>query len=346
MPIGPSHGSRGGGGFSRGSDGGRPRGHSHSHSGGSFLGSVVGHVLGAAILTAGARRRRRRFESRYGYNPSDDDLNSMPTRKAPTFLLVIAIIIAIISAFTMTLRNGTLNQIKTLEETTAIIKTDMTEYRDLITNATPSGNNGFYTTTATFNQIKYSSYSDNPTTPAYYLDFTQNGVQYYFIVYEYEDHLGETYIGTTYTQFSANQIQAMNGEIEIAYCAKANNDHYSINLNYNFENCAEYKYYLSKIDTYKASAKSSLTTFLVELAIASLFVALYIVKLKKYKKLVAQDEELLYKKQQAEVDKAEAEADAAQQVAQRHNRFCQYCGGQLDADSNTCTSCGAKFGQN
>ena len=51
------------------------------------------------------------------------------------------------------------------------------------------------------------------------------------------------------------------------------------------------------------------------------------------------------KKQQAEVDKAEAEADAAQFAAQRHNRFCQYCGGQLDAESNICTSCGAKFSQ-
>lgn len=343
MPIGPSHGARGGGGFSRGSDGGRSRG---SSSGGSFLGSVVGHVLGAAILTAGARRRRRRFEQRYGYNPSDDDYNSMPSRRAPTFLLVIAIIVAVISAFTMTLRNGTLNQIKTLKETTAIIKTDMTEYKELIDKANLNlADDEYYKTTATFRQIKFSSYSDNPTTPAYYLDFTQNGVQYYFIVYEYEDHLGETYIGTTYTQFSSNQIQSMDGEIEIAYCAKANGDHYSINLNYNFENCAEYKYYLSKIEAYEASAKSSLTTFLVELAIVALFVVLYIFKLKKYKKLIAQDEELLLKKQQAEVDKAEAEADTAQFVAQRHNRFCQYCGGQLNADSNTCTSCGAKFSQ-
>ena len=85
--------------------------------------------------------------------------------------------------------------------------------------------------------------------------------------------------------------------------------------------------------------------FIVELVVIALFVVLYILKLKKYRKLINQDEELILKKQQAEVDKAEAEADAAQNAAQRHNRFCQYCGGQLDADSNTCTSCGAKFSQ-
>ena len=67
--------------------------------------------------------------------------------------------------------------------------------------------------------------------------------------------------------------------------------------------------------------------------------------MKKHHKLVAQDEELLLKKQQAEVEKAEAEADAAQSIAANHNRFCQYCGGQLDANSHTCTSCGAKFTQ-
>ena len=344
MPIGPSHGAHGGGGFSRGSDGGRSRGGS---GGSSFLGEVVGHVLGAAILTAGARRRRRRFEQRYGYNPSDDDFNSLPSRRAPTLFLVLAIIVAVISGFTMSLRSGSLNRVETLQETTAIIKADFTDYRDLINNANlDDPNDEYHKTTATFTLIKYSTYSDNPTQPAYYLDFTENGVQYYFIVYEYEDlETHETYKGTTYTQFSANQVQQLNGEIEIAYCAKANGDHYSINLNYNFENCAEYKHYLTMIDSNKESAKTLLTAFLVELAIVALFVVIYVLKLKKYKKLIAQDEELIIKKQQAEVNKAEAEADAAQIVAQRHNRFCQYCGGQLDADSNTCTSCGAKFSQ-
>ena len=345
MPIGPSHGSRGGGGFSRGSDGGRSRG---SSSGGSFLGSVVGHVLGAAILTAGARRRRRRFEQRYGYNPSDDDYNSMPSRRAPTFLLVIAIIVAVISAFTMTLRNGSLKTQESYESNITQMTEDWLEYKELIENATPEGTNGFYKTTAEFSTTKRDYYTSNPTIKGAYFDFNLNGTAYYFIVYEFQAPTGhngamETKRGTTYSQFSASQVDGWNGQI--AYKITDSGEVYSINLNYNLETCAEYKYNLAMATAAKESAKAFLRTFFIELAIVALFVVLYIFKLKKYKKLVAQDEELLLKKQQAEVDKAEAEADTAQFVAQRHNRFCQYCGGQLDADSNTCTSCGAKFSQ-
>ena len=341
MPIGPSHGARGGG-FSSGSDGGRSRSSSKS-GGGSFLGSVVGHVLGAAILTAGARRRRRRFEQRHGYNPSDDDFNSMPRRKAPTLFLVLAIITAVIAAFTMTLRNGVVRSKEKYENTVAIMTEDWNEYKTLIEKA-EDGTANYYTATAEFNTRKYESHTANPTETGYYYDFTLNGISYYFIVYEYVDHSGEVYKGTTYSQFSANQVQQLNGELEIAYFDD-NGDHYSINKSYNFETSPEHKYYLSLVAGNASSAKTFLTAFIVEILVIALFVALYILKLKKYKKLIAQDEELILKKQQAEVDKAEAEADAAQHVAERHNRFCQYCGGQLDADSNTCTSCGAKFSQ-
>ncbi len=339
MPIGPSHGARGGG-FSGGSNN-RSRGSSNDR--GSGLGSFVGGMLGAAFLTAGARRRRRRYEERYGYNSPNDEYNSTPRRKAPTLFLVLAIITAVISAFTMTLRNGFVNSKQKYENTMAVMSQDAIEYNNLIEKA-EAGTTNYYTTTAEFANRKFETYSDNPSSSGYYLDFILNGVSYYFIVYEYVDHTGATYKGTTYSQFSANQIQQLNGEIEISYFDD-NGDHYSINSNYVLETCAEYKYYASLAAANASSAKTFLTAFIVELLIVALFVALYILKLKKYKKLVAQDEELIMKKQQAEVDKAEAEADAAQSVAERHNRFCQYCGGQLDADSNTCTSCGAKFSQ-
>lgn len=340
MPIGPSHGARGGG-FSSGSDSGRSRGGS-SRGGGSFLGSVVGHVLGAAILTSGARRRRRRFESRHGYTPSDEEYNSMPRRKAPTIFLILAIITAVIAAFTMVFRNTAVSNAKNYTNRVEIMKSDWLEYKDLIDKAKEGGHEGYYTTTAYFSTNKYSSYSANPTKPGAYLDFTENGIQYYFIVYTYEVN-GEDYKGSTYTQFSASQINGWNGEI--AYRVTDSGEVYSINLNYNLETCAEYKYYNKLITSYNDTAKNHLIAFIVELLIIALFVFLYVIKLKKHKKLVAQDEELLLKKQQAETEKAEAEADAAQSIAQRHNRFCQYCGGQLDADSNTCASCGAKFSQ-
>lgn len=343
MPIGPSHGARGGG-FSRGSDGGRSR--RSSGGGSSFLGEVVGHVLGAAILTAGARRRRRHFEHRYGYNPSDDDLNAMPRRRTPTFLLVIAIVVALISGFTMMLRNGAARNVDILNGKISDMKADWVEYRELIDTANLNQDDNYYLTTAEFSLMKYSSYPDNPSTPASYYDFKLNDTSYYFVVYKYVDHNLIQHTATTYSQYPPSKIQSMSGEIQIAYFDDGS-DHYSINLDLaeKVEDCAEYKYHFATKIIAEESAKKFLTAFIVELLIVALFVTLYVLKLRKHNKLVAQDEELLFKKQQAETEKAEAEADAAQYAAQRHNRFCQYCGGQLDADSNTCSSCGAKFSQ-
>ena len=342
MPIGPSHGARGGG-FSSGSDGGRSR---RSSGGSSFLGEVVGHVLGAAILTAGARRRRRHFEHRYGYNPSDNEINSMPRRRTPTYLLFFAIFIAIISAFTMMIRNGAVQRLTTVEGKISDMQSDWTEYRELIDKAKLNLDDNYYIIEAQFSPVKYSYYSDNPSMPAAYYDFKLNDTSYYFVVYSYTDHNHITHKGATYSQFPASKIQTMNGRVQIAYFDDGS-DHYSINLDLpeKVEDCAEYKYQLASKILAKESANKFLIAFIVEILIVALFVTLYILKLRKHNKLVAQDEELLFKKQQAETERAEAEADAAQYAAQRHNRFCQYCGGQLDADSNTCSSCGAKFSQ-
>ena len=342
MPIGPSHGSRGGSSsFGGGHSGGSSR---SSRSSGSSLG---GAIIGGLIYSMFANRRRRHFHNHYGYDPSPDEINSMPRRATPTKYLIFAIVFAIISAITMFVHVTYSNNVKSLNNTISIMKNDYyNDYKPMFDKATESGTDGYYITTATFKNYKYISYSDNPTSTGYYLDFVKDNISYYFIVYSYYDlRTGELCNGTTYSQFSANEVQNLNGKIKIAYFSKNGEPSYSMNTNYNFETCAEYKYYSDLASTYKNSATKSLLIFIAEIAVVGLFVTLYILKLKKYKKLIAQDEELLFKKRQAETEKAQAEAEEAKLDVINKNRFCQYCGSKIDPNTNSCTSCGASVSE-
>ena len=346
MPIGPSHGSRGGGSSFGGSSGGSRR-----SGGGSNLG---GAILGGIIYGLFAGRRRRRYEQMNGNGE-----NQLPYRPRPTKYLVFAIIFGIFAAFTMFIRIALVNTMKSYQNTLDIMRTDYTQsYKPLIDNVkgydTPAAGSidcggGCYKTIATFKNSSgyvstYTSYKDNPQNVGAYLDFSEDGISYYFIVYEYKDaRTGQRAKGTTYTQFSANQYQNMRGSIEIAYYSVAGQESYSINTSYTNLETPEYKNYEEVVESNKDVAGVFLIAFLVEVALVALFVFLYVKKLKKYKKLVAQDEELLLQKRQAETEKAQAEAQEAQIDAHRKNRFCQYCGSQIDEDSNSCSSCGAKF---
>ncbi len=345
MPIGPSHGSRGGGSSFGGSSGGS------RSSGGSNLG---GAILGGIIYGLFAGRRRRRYEQMNGNGE-----NQLPYRPRPTKYLVFAIIFGIFAAFTMFIRTALVNTMKSYQNTLEIMRTDYTQYyKPLIDSvkgfSTPAAGSiecgdGCYKTIASFENSSgfvstYTSYRDNPQNVGAYLDFSEDGISYYFIVYEYRDaRTGKLAKGTTYTQFSASQYQNLKGEIEIAYYSAEGKESYSINTSYTSLETPEYENYEDVVEGNKDAAGIFLIAFLVEVALVALFVFLYVKKLKKYKKLVAQDEELLLQKRQAETEKAQAEAQEAQIDAQRKNRFCQYCGSQIDENTNTCSSCGAKF---
>lgn len=360
MPIGPSHGSRGGGGgrsfggggFSFGGGSRRSSSSRHDRRSSSSGSSLGGAIIGGLIYSAFADRRRRRFHNRYGYDPTPDEINSMPRRKSPTIFLILAIVVAFFSMMTMSIRSSIVKTAESYETRLAQMNEDYTQYyKPMFDKATESGTDGYYKTTATFTNSlgtvsKYTSYSDNPKTPGAYLDFIEDGFSYYFIVYEYVDaRTGADCIGTTYTQFSSNQYLAPNGEtgkIEIAYYSVAGEESYSMNTSYKPTTCAEFEHYEDIAEDNRESAKTFLLAFIVEILIVAGLVALFVLKLKKHKKLVKQDEELLYQKRQAETQKAQAEAQEAQFDAQRKNRFCQYCGSQIDENSNVCSGCGAR----
>lgn len=343
MPVGPSHGSRGGSSFSGGSSfnsGSSNRSNSGSSSGNSFWGAFIGGMVGGAL----SQRRRNRFYSRYGYYPEDKDIESMPKRNPPTFLLVLSIICAFICLVTFFIRQDTVSTRDAISARISIMETDWVEYKNLIDTAKLNdSSDDYYITTAEFGNLKYTYYDDNPTAPGAYLDFTSNGISYYFIVYEYTDYDGNEYTGSTYTQFSASQIANLGGEIEIAYFSKSGSEHYSINTNYELDKCQEYVEYKRLLSSYQKSAKNLVIAIVVELAVVALFVTLYILKLKKYNTLIKQDEELLFQKKQAETAKAQAEAEVVKTEVSNKNRFCKYCGCKIEPGANSCSACGAKL---
>lgn len=329
MPIGPSHGGRrGGGGFSS-SRGGRSRG---SSGGGNFLGSLIGGMIGGAISS----RRRERY-SGGGYNGNDNYPvePATPSRRRPTVFLVLAIVMAVITFFTIMSAISFSNK-------ASIMKTDYEEYKSLITTARDQEslddsdpNKTHFIATALFSKTKYSSYNANPTTKGIYLDFTVDNVQYYFIVYTYKDESGVTHTGTTYSQFSSSQATGWDGEI--AY-AKIDGQYVSMNTSYTskaIEECAEYKYTRSLVSRNIWIAVGGVVLF-------ALFVTLYILKLRKYHKLVKEDEIAYSQKQQAEVNEAQAKAETAQKEADQKNRVCAFCGSTVPDDEDTCPACGSR----
>ena len=357
MPIGPSHGSRGGGGRSFGGGGrsfgggGNRRSSSSSSSGSNLAGAIIGGL----IYSAFADRRRRRFSRRYGYDPTPDEINSMPRRTAPTIFLVLAIIVAFFSFVTMSIRSSAISSAESTETTMSIMRDDYNnDYKPMIEavkgNPTQTEvgvsvdcGNGYYKTKATYSTTKHSYYHANPQEPGVYEDFTEDNITYYFIVYTYYDVVaGKETTGTTYSQFSPTQTTS--GVIEIAYFNDETED-YSMNTSYDIDECAEYEYYEDRAENQRESAKTMLIAFIVELLIVAGLVTLYVFKLKKYRKLVKQDEDLLYQKRQAETQKAQAEAQEAQIDVQRKNRFCVYCGSQIDEHTNTCSGCGARVSE-
>ncbi len=351
MPIGPSHGSRSGGSSFGGGSSGRSGGGRRSSGGSNLLGAILGGIIYSAFAN-----RRPRY-----YNDAGEPVNEngLPYRPRPTRFLVWAIIFAVFAAITMVIRGALVNTMTEYKNTLEIIRTDYEQsYKPMIDavagSADPTGvgdvvdcGNGYYKTIASFENAGgtvsvYTSYGDNPSKPGAYFDFEEDNISYYFLVYKYVDHNGDTYIGMTYTQFSASQYKNLGGEIEIAYHSKTGGERYSINTNYTTYETAEYKYYEETAEGNEDAALIFMIVFFVELGLIALFVLIYIKKMKKYKALVAEDEAVFQQKKQAEAQEAQAKAEHAERAAKSVGRVCKYCGCDVPDGANVCPGCGSR----
>ena len=366
MPIGPSHGARGG----RGGDGNR----GSSSGGGKLFGAILGGVIGGA-LTAGASKRRREHYYRghnhnhYDHHDDYEESAATPSRRKPTRWLTAAIVILFIMLFTVMVRNGF---VKSKEEDLAYVANmvlDKEEWENhyekaLSQQAAINAASGatkenliktrtHFTTTATFTKGYYpkTSYGANPQNPNYYEYCDFNDYKYYFIVYEFnyvvydENGVAKTKseIGTTYAHYTINSVP--NGEINIVYFIDDNGkalstDTYFVNNELNGER-GEYGYRLALAEGNKLLASYTIYVIIGELLLIALLVYIYIKKLKKYKALAKQDEEAYTQKQQAEVSEAKAKAEAAQKDADKKNRVCAFCGSTVPDDEPSCPACGS-----
>jgi len=337
MPVGPSHsgrsggGSRGGGSFGGGSrsSGGssfsRSPSHHSSHSGGGFHFSL--------------RPRNFYFFGRTVYLTSGFQV-------LISLLLFVALLLG---GFTY-VRFSTIGlykeDIADVQAQIEIFKQDDVYFKNLITNA-KNGVDGYYLTTATFDSEIIEYYSANPSTPGVYYVFTKNGNQWHFIVYEYTNEVTKlnNQIGTTYTQFSAGQCNAMNGTIEIAY-TKTDNEWWSINTNYSLSDNQDY---IDAVD-YLNLKKSNLTS--ASWGLAGIIIALIVdialivlIFIKKSKKQQAEDA-IAQEKAKAEADEAQAKADMARRQANQYGRTCEYCGNDIPDGVSKCPGCGSSNFEN
>lgn len=354
MPLGPSHGARGGGGGFSSSRGGSH--HRHSGGGSNLFGAIIGGMIGGAISSRRRERHHHHYNDSNNYNDYSEP--ATPSRRKPTAFLILTIITLVFTFFTVAVRNGFVRNMDKQNDYIASMTTDYNEYKDIIDKAkeqeswsdsNPSKTH--FIATAKFNKYIRDSYSNTDLAYAY-KSFNLNSYEYFFVVAQFKAY-GDTQTTPyrtveTYAQFTRSQINSLNGEIEVAYTFDGETC-IAINTSYIFTNgvtdSPEYQYTLALAKMNELSAQNTIWVIVGECVFAALFIFLYIVKLKKYYKLVKEDEIAYSQKQQAEVHEARAKAESAQKEASQKNRVCAFCGSTVPDGEDSCPACGSRVFQ-
>ena len=330
MPVGPSHAGRSSSSSRSSSHSSRSSGSSRSYSSGGSGGSYASGSFNS-----------RPIKFIIGHR-------SFVITPIYQFLILMLIFASIILGVLCSSRINSINHIKDeiqyYSKQAEIFESDNDEFTELISKA-QSSTPGYHITTASFDNqyIKYT-YDSNPKTPGVYYAFDRLGHEWHFIVYEYINNVThEVMIGTTYTQFSASQINSLNGLIRIAY-GKIGNEWWSINESFSLETNQDYMLIQDEIN-YLEPIKNQYTLkivlyILTICAIIALIVFIIIKKSQKIKK----EEELKQEKEKAEIREAQAKADLAERQAKQIGRVCEYCNSSIPDNDTECPNCGnSKF---
>ena len=203
----------------------------------------------------------------------------------------------------------------------------------------------YYLTTVDISDYRTIYYYDDDPDEAgiYVTDIWYNGEKQYFIVYDFDEEVyGSHRTDSTFAEYSYYDIQDLKTSgLKIAYTFKGN-ELWAINAGYTLEGNAEYQYNKGIIEDNIASNNFNILVCVGSGLVAAAIVTgvvLYLVK--QYKK--AQKEEAVQDaKDQAAIAEAEAKAEEAQAKADRHNRFCMYCGAQIPPEDDACPACGSR----
>lgn len=228
------------------------------------------------------------------------------------------------------------------KEYISVIESDAEYYNNLIQTAkTNNTTDNYYIAQAYFGNTVYEYYSANPKNIGAYEAFTDDGIIWYFIVYEYTNEVIKAkQIGTTYTQYSSSQHSGLDGVIEVAY-TKTGSQWFSINTDYTLSENRDYilaKEELSELESWRKNCiKNTITTSLIFAIFVAIIVLIFVYKYKKAKT----ENELNQQKTKAEIAEAQAKAQQEQRKAAQINRTCEYCGSTVPDNAKKCPACGS-----
>lgn len=257
------------------------------------------------------------------------------------------LVMAVVVLFTFA---GTISEDSALiKEQQAIIKKceEYSEDFEEISEKALRGDAGYYLVDvdiSDYDTISY--YDDDPTDVGIYVtDVWYDGQKQYFIVYEFYDINGDLWNDSTFAEFDLYDLSDLRGTLKIAYKFKGN-ELWSINAGYTLEGNTEYLYNKNIVEGNIASNNFNITvTVVAGVVVLAIVIGCVLYVVKQYKK-AKKEEAVQDAKNAAEIAEAEAKAEEAQAKADRHNRFCMYCGAQIPAEDDVCPACGSRqFGK-
>lgn len=327
MPSGPSHSASSSGGGS----------HGGSFGGGGFGGSHGGNSGGYAP------RPRHPITFHWFGRPI---IISTGAQNTLVTLIMFFLVCALFGIFSIVGYSSNMEEVNKNNQLIAVYETDAVYYQNLITKA-KNGEEGYYLTTATFDNKIYSSYDedDYAGTGAFQYQYI-GGLYYYFINYEYINNREQGMKGETYTQFTSSQIKNMisgnTGSIEIAYTYDASEGGYvSINTSYSLKENQDYNVLKMEIENNDSGSTFLVVGIIFIIAGVGILIGMVFVIRKQIKKSKEQAE-IDEAKQKAEIAEANANAERAKADANKRNRVCAYCGAPVPDGETKCPACGAR----
>jgi len=310
MPVGPSHGSRG-----RSSSSSRSSSRSSSSRSSRSYGSSRSYSGNrTTVIVAGGG----------GYSGGGEFKPMSPKAKKITWLvigIIFCLIIGIVGVSKFSKNIGSVS----------LMKRDAKEYAQIISNA-KKGKEGYYlvhidniknTGSSHYGyEMEYSfsssSYKFSATAYNYQV---KNGVEYFYIEYQFTDDEGRKINGETYTAYSEAAIQSLD-EMTIAYTKIYDGDGSwdSMDVNYKLKN---------NIDYWFVKKEATVGGFLsvIFLGLVALFIYM-IVRIKQDKPIFKKSDTVT--------------GDIAGKPPVRHHRTCKYCGSIIAKDVFKCPSCGSR----
>lgn len=206
--------------------------------------------------------------------------------------------------------------------------------------ADPTVNTNYKIETVTFPVTLKTYFNESNPQPGYYKAFKFEGVDYYFICYEYVAVDGTTKVDSTFAQYYLQDIP-MDGQIEIAH-AKIGSQHWAINADYTLEGNMDYQYDKALLAEMKSDRNGSIiSTVIYGSLVAGAVLIIVLVVVKRFKN-AQKKADLENQKTEAEIAEAKAKAEVAQKQAEQVGRVCKYCGMDVPDGANCCPGCGAR----